>query len=61
MEASEDKIARLEADLVLIADQEKLIVSQLAHIDNSKQKLLTIIENSEEGEAPNGPKDKRYV
>lgn len=60
METSEDKIARLEADLVLIADQEKLIVSQLAHIDSSKQKLLTIIENSE-GEGAVDPKRKQYV
>ncbi|ODN02360.1 Kinesin-like protein KIF16B [Orchesella cincta] len=58
MEASEDKIARLEADLVQIADQEKLIVSQLVHIDSSKQKLLTIIENTE-GEAPVDPRRKQ--
>lgn len=44
--ASEDKMMRLESDLALIADQEKLIVTQLAHIDNSKQKLRTIIENT---------------
>lgn len=47
MLASEERIQRLESDLALIADQEKLIVNQLAHIDSSKQKLLTIIENSE--------------
>lgn len=46
--SSEDKITKLESDLALIADQEKLIVKQLAHIDSSKQKLLTIIENSTE-------------
>ncbi len=44
--ASEDKMIRLESDLALIADQEKLIVTQLAHIDTSKQKLKTIIENT---------------
>lgn len=44
--ASEDKMSRLESDLALIADQEKLIVTQLAHIDTSKQKLKTIIENT---------------
>ncbi|CAG7725010.1 unnamed protein product [Allacma fusca] len=48
MVASEDKISKLESDLALIVDQEKLIVSQLAHIDSSKQKLLTIMENSTE-------------
>jgi len=48
MQASERRIERLESDLALIADQEKLIVSQLTHIDSSKQKLLTIIENSTE-------------
>ncbi len=46
MTASEDKIGRLESDLSLIAGQEKLILNQLAHIDSSKQKLLTIIEHS---------------
>ena len=47
MMSSEDKIARLESELALIAGQEKLIVSQLAHINSSKQKLLTIIEHTE--------------
>jgi len=46
MVASEDKMSRLESDLALIADQEKSIVTQLAHIDSSKQKLKTIIENT---------------
>jgi hypothetical protein len=46
MIASEDKMTRLESDLALIADQEKSIVTQLAHIDSSKQKLKTIIENT---------------
>lgn len=61
MVSSEDKMGRLEADLALIADQEKLIVNQLAHIDSSKQKLLTIIENTTEQDYEEESRDRKKL
>lgn len=62
MVASEDKMSRLESDLALISDQEKSIVNQLTHIDSSKQKLKTIIENTTEGDVDGvDEKKKQYV